>query len=83
MALPDFVAPAGSSSSGVALASAVLTRLQALYLKKNQTAKQVLDHLSKVSGSGRPLVNDHVAFRSFNYSGYGISSISKFFVSCG
>ncbi|CAI8587811.1 unnamed protein product [Vicia faba] len=59
----------------------VLESMQEVYLKRNPTAKAVLDLVQSVDND--KLCYDHLAFRTFGVNGYGIDSLAGFFLDYG
>lgn len=55
--------------------------METVYLNRNPTAKAVLDRVHSADNSR--ICYDHLAFRTFGVNGYGIDSISKFFLDFG
>ncbi|XP_050905782.1 uncharacterized protein LOC127119569 [Lathyrus oleraceus] len=73
----------GSSSiqGGEGFLRDVLESMQEVYLKRNPTAKAVLDLVHSVDND--KLCYDHLAFRTFGVNGYGIESLAGFFLDYG
>ena len=52
-----------------------------MYLNRNPTAKAILELVR--SAENNPLCYDHLAFRTFGVTGYGIDSVASFFLDYG
>eukprot|EP00268_Persea_americana_P007610 TRINITY_DN1286_c0_g3_i1.p1 TRINITY_DN1286_c0_g3~~TRINITY_DN1286_c0_g3_i1.p1 ORF type:complete len:307 (+),score=48.57 TRINITY_DN1286_c0_g3_i1:131-1051(+) len=59
----------------------VLSSMEQVYLSRNPTAKSILDLVHSCEGD--QICYDHFAFRTFGVDGYGIHSMSKFFLDFG
>ncbi|KAL5100344.1 hypothetical protein RYX36_004671 [Vicia faba] len=69
------------AKSGEAFFRNVLESIQEVYLKRNPTAKAVLDLVQSIDN--HKLAYDHIAFRTFGVNGYGIESLAGFFLDNG
>uniref|UniRef100_A0A0A0KJ38 2-oxoadipate dioxygenase/decarboxylase n=1 Tax=Cucumis sativus TaxID=3659 RepID=A0A0A0KJ38_CUCSA len=59
----------------------VLASMEAVYLRRNPTAKSVLELVRSVHGD--TICYDHIAFRTFGIDGHGIDSLASFFLDFG
>ncbi|KAL1355103.1 hypothetical protein HN51_007138 [Arachis hypogaea] len=59
----------------------VLESMQSVYLNRNPTAEAILELVH--SAENNPLCYDHLAFRTFGVTGYGIDSMASFFLDYG
>lgn len=59
----------------------VLTGMETVYLNRNPTAKAILELVRSVEDDR--ICYDHFAFRTFGVNGYGIDSLSSFFLDFG
>lgn len=59
----------------------VLANMEMTYLKRNPTAKAILELVR--SFNNNQIYYDHFAFRTFGVNGYGIDSLAKFFLDFG
>ncbi|MEI6435904.1 MAG: DUF1338 domain-containing protein [Bacteroidota bacterium] len=58
----------------------IFSRLWTNYISQNPLNGKVHDLLS---GEGETVVNDHVAFRTFNHPAIGVDVLAKIFIDCG
>ncbi|CAH1431688.1 unnamed protein product [Lactuca virosa] len=70
-----------SSSGGDSFFRSVLSSMEQVYLNRNPTAKAILELVG--STDANQICYDHIAYRTFGVNGYGIDSISKFFLDFG
>ncbi|KAL1202045.1 2-oxoadipate dioxygenase/decarboxylase [Cardamine amara subsp. amara] len=59
----------------------VLGQMETVYLNRNRTPKSVLELVRSIDDE--QLCYDHLAFRTFGIDGYGIDSLSSFFLDYG
>ncbi|KAJ6688983.1 hypothetical protein OIU85_005406 [Salix viminalis] len=72
----------GHEEESLSLMRSVLGSMERIYLKRNPTAKAILDLVKSVDDADR-ICYDHLAFRTFGVKGHGIDSMASFFLDYG
>ncbi|CAI5487418.1 unnamed protein product [Closterium sp. Naga37s-1] len=75
-------APAAAASDLAPLMRPYLAALLRSYLARNPTSQKGVRLVQEADG-GRPVVQDHLAFRTFGVDGCGIESLAKVFMDFG
>ncbi|CAI5483491.1 unnamed protein product [Closterium sp. Yama58-4] len=75
-------APAAAASDVAPLMRPYLSALLRSYLARNPTSQKGVRLVQEADG-GRPIVQDHLAFRTFGTDGCGIESLAKVFLDFG
>ncbi|KAG0500506.1 hypothetical protein HPP92_000578 [Vanilla planifolia] len=73
--------PDASLKSTNSFFETAIHNMEKVYWSRNPTAKSVLDLV--LSADGNLICYDHFAYRTFGIDGYGIDSMSKFFLDFG
>lgn len=72
----------GHEEESLLLMRSVLGSMERVYLKRNPTAKAILDLVKSVDDADH-ICYDHLAFRTFGVKGHGIESMASFFLDYG
>ncbi|KAJ6904003.1 hypothetical protein NC651_021228 [Populus alba x Populus x berolinensis] len=72
----------GQEEESLLLMRSVLGSMERVYLKRNPTAKAILDLVKSVDDADH-ICYDHLAFRTFGVKGHGIESMASFFLDYG
>ncbi|KAF9677941.1 hypothetical protein SADUNF_Sadunf08G0160300 [Salix dunnii] len=72
----------GHEEESLLLMRSVLGSMERVYLKRNPTAKAILDLVKSVDDADH-ICYDHLAFRTFGVKGHGIDSMASFFLDYG